>query len=168
MTKILSCVAAGLLALTLPAADTLAGSRSKGRGSKSSRSKHVRHTRSSRSRVQSSRVRSTRPVRQVSRTRVVRVRPVRQVSRTRVVQRVWVRVHHPRVYFRGRLGHRWALRRYLAHFGRICYYDRAARCWFYWCGPENAYYPVSYMDMAPPDDGDEDAMIIEEDTGEPN
>jgi len=40
--------------------------------------------------------------------------------------------------------HRWARSSYNAGYGCNLYYDADEATWYYWCSPDNCYYPVSY------------------------
>jgi hypothetical protein len=40
--------------------------------------------------------------------------------------------------------HRWSQSRYYSQYGCNLYYDADDQCWYYWCPPDNCYYPVDY------------------------
>jgi len=40
--------------------------------------------------------------------------------------------------------HHWSSSRYFAQYGCTLYYDTDEQCWYYWCQPDDCYYPLSY------------------------
>jgi hypothetical protein len=40
--------------------------------------------------------------------------------------------------------HHWAFTRYYVDYGCILYYDPDTQTFYYWCPPDNCFYPVSY------------------------
>ena len=40
--------------------------------------------------------------------------------------------------------HRWSQSRYNSQYGCNLFYDSADQCWYYWCPPDNCYYPLDY------------------------
>jgi hypothetical protein len=40
--------------------------------------------------------------------------------------------------------HRWGQSRYYAQYGCNLYYDNGEACWYYWCQPDDCYYPTDY------------------------
>jgi hypothetical protein len=47
-------------------------------------------------------------------------------------------------YYRGHNHNHWRYWRFDARYGCQCYWDPYASCWFYYCVPDDCFYPVSY------------------------
>lgn len=47
-------------------------------------------------------------------------------------------------YFKGHHGHNWSFHRYYASYGFTLYYDTDTTAYYYWCQPDDCYYPVGY------------------------
>jgi hypothetical protein len=48
------------------------------------------------------------------------------------------------IYYRGRDHHHWGSVRFDRRYGCNCYWDPYVSVWYYWCQPDDCYYPVSY------------------------
>jgi hypothetical protein len=46
--------------------------------------------------------------------------------------------------FKGKNHHHWSSHRYDKRYGCYCYYDSDLGCSYYWCEPDDCYYPMSY------------------------
>jgi hypothetical protein len=53
-------------------------------------------------------------------------------------------------YYSGRDHYHWTYRYYWQRYGCDCYYCPSTCGWYYWCEPRCCYYPVSYINYAPP------------------
>jgi hypothetical protein len=47
-------------------------------------------------------------------------------------------------YYKGRGGHRWSAKVWDHRYGCGLYHDGDTGCWYYWCPPDDCYYPVDY------------------------
>jgi hypothetical protein len=47
-------------------------------------------------------------------------------------------------YYKGKDHSHWSYRCYDRRYGCTCYYDSGLCCYYYWCEPDDCYYPVSY------------------------
>jgi hypothetical protein len=47
-------------------------------------------------------------------------------------------------FFRGRDSYRFHHRYFSERYGAYCYYDEYTRCEYYFCVPDDCYYPISY------------------------
>jgi hypothetical protein len=157
MSKFLTCVVAGIVALTLTGSDALAGKPSRGKHARSGHHKHVskkkvsKHTRHKHSGPVRHRASWARNY-QLARTGNVRI--IRRVSQTGFV-RQWdgrraVRVF-PRSYFRSGLGYRWMLNRYRPYYvPRFFYGTGLTTSWLPWGGPWMFYCPGNQYGIMPP------------------
>ena len=50
--------------------------------------------------------------------------------------------------YRGR--YNFTSRYWNSRYGCYCYWDAGCQNYFYWCGPRACYYPISYIQTAPP------------------
>jgi hypothetical protein len=60
--------------------------------------------------------------------------------------------------FKGRHGHRWGERRFDRRYGTRIYFNADAGRWYYWCPPDDCFYPVDYCPYGTyswDDDGDD-------------
>jgi hypothetical protein len=47
-------------------------------------------------------------------------------------------------YFKGKNHNHWSSWRWSSKYGCKCYFDRGCGSWFYFCVPDDCYYPVTY------------------------
>jgi hypothetical protein len=47
-------------------------------------------------------------------------------------------------FYRGRNHYHWESQRFDARYGCTCFYDSSCSSWYYWCQPDDCYYPVTY------------------------
>jgi hypothetical protein len=47
-------------------------------------------------------------------------------------------------YYKGGWHNHWNYRYHAANYGCTLYYDDGCQCYYYWCPPDDCYYPVSY------------------------
>jgi hypothetical protein len=52
--------------------------------------------------------------------------------------------------YKGRHHHHWTHRYWWGKYGCFAYWCPSTLAWYYWYGPDNVYYPVSYIDRAIP------------------
>src|SRR5437762_2773722 len=53
-------------------------------------------------------------------------------------------------FYSGRKHLHWTYRSYYPKYRSYCYYCPSACSWYYWCEPKACYYPVRYIEKAPP------------------
>ena len=49
--------------------------------------------------------------------------------------------HHS---LKGKSGHQWGKKTFDKRYGCKLYFDADSGDWFYWCSPDDCYYPVDY------------------------
>jgi hypothetical protein len=47
--------------------------------------------------------------------------------------------------YRGRYHNHWHHRQWDSRYGTYLFWDRGLRTWYYWCQPDDCYYPISYV-----------------------
>jgi hypothetical protein len=57
--------------------------------------------------------------------------------------RVGIHFEHG-IYYKGRDHFHWTLSRFDARYGCECYWDPYSLAWYYWCEPDQCFYPVTY------------------------
>lgn len=58
-------------------------------------------------------------------------------------------------FFKGKEHRHWSYGYWNAKNRCYFFYEPGLRCFYYWCAPKACYYPVSYIQVAPPVAGDE-------------
>jgi hypothetical protein len=54
------------------------------------------------------------------------------------------------VFYKGHSHTHWAKRFFSPRWKTWCWFCPSAKVWFYYCGQQGGYYPVTYITMAPP------------------
>jgi hypothetical protein len=62
-------------------------------------------------------------------------------------------------YFRGPAYAHFAYRTWYGRYHTYCYYYPGTRAWYYWSADRAAYYPVSYITVAPPSGSEPDGIV---------